>query len=259
MQLNTRIHPMGDLIFNPTARPGDADWRVLYIGCGDGGSGESRTADPHESAAARHARRQDPPHRSRPDRARRRPARSARTAATAFPNDNPFVVDAGRAEGNLGVRLSQSASAELGDRSGECREQPPDRQLDRPAHVGDRQHRPQGRELRLLAARGQRAAEARQHDRPRCPTVDKIPVQISDTVTDGTVVADLSGDPVRARAGRRRRDRQRVRLSRQGDSGAARASTSSPTSRPAASGTPTTKRCSPPTMAIRRRWRRCTK
>ena len=40
--LNFRIHPMGDLIFNPTARPGDADWRVLYIGCGDGGSGEQQ-------------------------------------------------------------------------------------------------------------------------------------------------------------------------------------------------------------------------
>ena len=40
--LNTRIHPLGDLSFNPTARPGDADWRVLYIGSGDGGSGESR-------------------------------------------------------------------------------------------------------------------------------------------------------------------------------------------------------------------------
>jgi hypothetical protein len=40
---NTHIHPMGDLIFNPNARPGDPDWRVLYVGCGDGGSGESRT------------------------------------------------------------------------------------------------------------------------------------------------------------------------------------------------------------------------
>jgi hypothetical protein len=40
--LNFRIHPMGDFIFNPTARPGDADWRVLYIGCGDGGSGEQQ-------------------------------------------------------------------------------------------------------------------------------------------------------------------------------------------------------------------------
>jgi len=42
VQHNTRIHPMGDFIFNPTARRGDPDWRVMYIGCGDGGSGESR-------------------------------------------------------------------------------------------------------------------------------------------------------------------------------------------------------------------------
>src|SRR5579871_1765664 len=37
---NGRSHPMGDLIFNPTAKPGDPDWRVLYIACGDGASGE---------------------------------------------------------------------------------------------------------------------------------------------------------------------------------------------------------------------------
>jgi hypothetical protein len=41
---NARIHPMGDIVFNPAARRGDAEWRVLYIGSGDGGSGESRTA-----------------------------------------------------------------------------------------------------------------------------------------------------------------------------------------------------------------------
>jgi hypothetical protein len=44
VQLNTRIHPMGEIAFNPSARAGDPDWRVLYIGCGDGGSGEQRTA-----------------------------------------------------------------------------------------------------------------------------------------------------------------------------------------------------------------------
>jgi hypothetical protein len=42
LRMNTQIHPMADLIFNPAARPGDPDWRVLYIACGDGGSGESR-------------------------------------------------------------------------------------------------------------------------------------------------------------------------------------------------------------------------
>ena len=43
LQYNGRIHPMGDLIFNPAARPGDPDWRVMYISSGDGGSGEQRT------------------------------------------------------------------------------------------------------------------------------------------------------------------------------------------------------------------------
>lgn len=37
---NTRIHPMGDIIFNPNAQPGDDDWRVMYLAVGDGGSGE---------------------------------------------------------------------------------------------------------------------------------------------------------------------------------------------------------------------------
>lgn len=44
VQYNTQIHPMDDLIFNPTAKAGDADWRVLYIACGDGGSGEKKDA-----------------------------------------------------------------------------------------------------------------------------------------------------------------------------------------------------------------------
>lgn len=45
LRLNTQIHPMGDLMFNPTAHAGDPDWRVLYIACGDGGSGESKNLE----------------------------------------------------------------------------------------------------------------------------------------------------------------------------------------------------------------------
>ena len=37
---NTNIHPMGDLLFNPLAQPGDADYGNLYISVGDGGAGE---------------------------------------------------------------------------------------------------------------------------------------------------------------------------------------------------------------------------
>ena len=40
MDMVSNIHPMGDLIFNPTATPGDADWRVMYVSIGDGGAGE---------------------------------------------------------------------------------------------------------------------------------------------------------------------------------------------------------------------------
>ena len=43
VQLNHRIHPMGELVFHPTARRGDPEWRVMYIGIGDGGAGELRT------------------------------------------------------------------------------------------------------------------------------------------------------------------------------------------------------------------------
>lgn len=40
-----RIHPMGDIIFNPTAGPTDPDWRMMYISIGDAGSGEQSNAD----------------------------------------------------------------------------------------------------------------------------------------------------------------------------------------------------------------------
>jgi glucose/sorbosone dehydrogenase len=41
--LNTRIHTLADMSFNPTAKPGDPEWRVMYIGSGDGGSGEAKS------------------------------------------------------------------------------------------------------------------------------------------------------------------------------------------------------------------------
>ena len=40
--LNTRNHQLGEVVFNPTARPGDPEWRVMYVDVGDGGSGESK-------------------------------------------------------------------------------------------------------------------------------------------------------------------------------------------------------------------------
>ncbi len=43
VQYTGRIHPMADLVFNPTARPGDPDWRVMYLATGDGGNGEQKS------------------------------------------------------------------------------------------------------------------------------------------------------------------------------------------------------------------------
>lgn len=40
MDVRDRIHPMGDIIFNPLAQPGDPDWRVMYLTAGDAGAGE---------------------------------------------------------------------------------------------------------------------------------------------------------------------------------------------------------------------------
>jgi cytochrome c553 len=44
VQLNSFMHPMNDLSFKPAARRGDPEWRVLYIACGDSGSGEKKDA-----------------------------------------------------------------------------------------------------------------------------------------------------------------------------------------------------------------------
>jgi hypothetical protein len=41
---NTRIHTLADVVFNPAAKRGDPEWRVLYIGSGDGGSGEAKSS-----------------------------------------------------------------------------------------------------------------------------------------------------------------------------------------------------------------------
>ena len=42
LQLPSPIHPLGEMTFNPAARRGDPDWRVMYIGVGDSGGGEQR-------------------------------------------------------------------------------------------------------------------------------------------------------------------------------------------------------------------------
>src|SRR4029450_452727 len=74
VQQPSPIHPMGEMTFNPAAKPGDPDWGGRDIG--RGGAGRPRLArhvhrqrrrgqrraegyPPHEPSAARHAGRQD--------------------------------------------------------------------------------------------------------------------------------------------------------------------------------------------------------
>jgi mono/diheme cytochrome c family protein len=42
LQHPSPIHPLGEMTFNPVARRGDADWRVMYVGVGDAGTGEQK-------------------------------------------------------------------------------------------------------------------------------------------------------------------------------------------------------------------------
>ena len=65
VRLNTRSHPMGELTFNPYARPGHPDWRVLVR------RGRRRRVrrvpgcrHPQQPSASRQPRRQDYPHHS---------------------------------------------------------------------------------------------------------------------------------------------------------------------------------------------------
>jgi glucose/sorbosone dehydrogenase len=92
---NTRIHPMGDLIFNPTAHPGDSDWRVLYIACGDGASGESRMPEMRNNpqrldTLAGKILRIIPDVNEKKDS-----SRVSENGRYRIPNDNPFVAKRG--------------------------------------------------------------------------------------------------------------------------------------------------------------------
>ncbi|HVY93642.1 MAG TPA: PQQ-dependent sugar dehydrogenase [Bryobacteraceae bacterium] len=89
-----QIHPMGDMIFDPTAKPGDADWRVMYIACGDGGSGESKNPEVRSIP-----QRLDLPQgkilRIIPDLNYRKDSSTvSANGRYRIPNDNPFVAPA---------------------------------------------------------------------------------------------------------------------------------------------------------------------
>jgi hypothetical protein len=85
---------MGEIVFNPASKRGDSDWRVLYIGCGDGGSGEQ------ESAMRSNPQRLDTVVgkilRIIPDlREHESSSTVSENGRYRIPNDNPFASTAG--------------------------------------------------------------------------------------------------------------------------------------------------------------------
>ncbi len=89
-RLNTFMHPMNDLIFNPAARRGDPEWRVLYIACGDSGTGEK------QDATRSHPQRLDNIEgkilRIIPDPEEHKDSSTlSENGQYRIPNDNPFV------------------------------------------------------------------------------------------------------------------------------------------------------------------------
>jgi hypothetical protein len=182
--LNGRIHPPGDLIFNPTARPGDADWRVLYVACGDGGSGEQM------GAARQHPQRLDT---LVGKILRIVPDLSLHTQATTIsengryrvPRDNPFVgVDRARPEiWAYGFRNPHRLTWDVDPASG--------RNNLIAANIGLHTWESiyivhKGANYGYPAREGNQLLVADNTTAP-LPSPDEIPVQVSETLRNGTV------------------------------------------------------------------------
>ena len=187
VQYNSYMHPMGEFIFNPTARPGDADWRVLYFGCGDAGSGEAR----------------DPKLRMNPQRLDALEGKILRiipdlkehvdsstvsdNGRYRIPNDNPFVQIPG-AHGEiwaLGLRNPNRLSWDVEPGN------PSNNHLFASV-VGLRTWETveiihKGANYGYSLREGNEQLNANNSTGP-LPAVDKIPLQVNETTTEGTVV-----------------------------------------------------------------------
>jgi glucose/arabinose dehydrogenase len=94
IQLPSPIHPLGELTFDPTAKRGDANWRVMFVGVGDAGTGEQRdirrlTPQRLDNLAGKILR-------IVPDlRAHAKTTTVSQNGRYRVPKDNPFVAVAG--------------------------------------------------------------------------------------------------------------------------------------------------------------------
>ena len=186
MQINTHLHPPTDLIFNPTAARGSADWRVMYLASGDGGAGEQTDLE----------RRNNPQRldtlvgkilRIVPD-----PSEHVKTSVLSsngryrIPKDNPFVKIAG-AHGEvwaLGLRNPHRLTWEV-DPSSAAKS----RLIVLSVGLS-------GRESVYFARKGANFGYSEREGNQRLlptnkddalPVPDRIPLRVSNTVSHGTV------------------------------------------------------------------------
>ena len=160
--------------------------------------GRPERQPPHQPAAARHPRRQDPAHRARPARAHD-DQHGQRERPLPDPQRQSLHDPRGRPQGDLGLRPAQPASADLGRRSGAAEGAAAAGVPHRAGVVGDGRRHPQGRELRLAAARRHAGAVARRHGPDPAGRHDSDPDLGHRDARHGQ--ADLSGAAVPAPAG----------------------------------------------------------
>ena len=215
MQLASPIHPLGEMTFNPTARRGDPDWRVMYVGVGDSGTGEQRdirrlnpqrldnlggkilriVPDLREHTGHEHGERERAlSHPERQPVRRRSRARARRSGPRAC----AILI------GWSGTSIPRSRGAA------------PDRVQHRADRVGDGGDRQEGRELRLPVARGPAGDDVRRDGAGAGGRHHPGADHRHGHARHGE--ADLPGDRLPACRQRRRRDCRRLHLSRQRES-----------------------------------------
>ena len=185
MQLLNSIHPMSDLTFNPTAAPGGADWRVLYVSTGDGGTGEQNDV-----------RRLNPQRldhfggaiiRIVPDlREHVSTSQVSENGQYRIPNDNPFVSTPGARKEIFAYGMRNPHRMAWDVRAGPGSQAQPvgvchwlQRRV--PGSIRDDQHRPSRRQLRLPAAR-RTGIQAESPIYGPLSADNTLPLRISDTV-----------------------------------------------------------------------------
>lgn len=86
-------HPLGEMAFNPVARRGDPDWRVMYLGVGDSGAGDRDRSDSRHMNPQRLDTLMGKILRIVPDlREHRSSSTVSQNGRYRIPKDNPFVT-----------------------------------------------------------------------------------------------------------------------------------------------------------------------